>query len=562
MKEERMNGLHTAIRIGSLICGLYVGHGVLAAEWPPDIGNTLAEPKPSARHSDPDGYVDTAHEALRTSDGARFHVSSVQISGSTAFTDLELLPLVNDVAGQDVTLADLEAAAARITQFYRANGFPVARAYVPAQRIERGNLQFAVMEGHYGALDVHNDSQLSDAFVRGTLRAVNPDDLIETASLDRQVLLLQDLAGASVTARLTPGDRLGTSDLVVNIDGAPPFSGTFETDNFGNRYTGELRAGGSVAATNLAGRGDVLSVRGLVSEDSGLWYGRASYLIPVTTGGLRAGGAVSRTHYSLGDRFSSLDADGEANIFSMMMQYPLLRSMRANLEVRAALNYFDLNDEIQATDTSDPRSVSSMTLTLTGDLDDGLFGGGWNAAALTIGSGSLQIDDDVATAIDRATVRAEGDFEVLAYSLMRRQHITDTVQLYVSVLGQYASRNLDPSQKFVLGGPNAVRAYGQGVGIGDQGVLGTAELRYQLPSGQWFSAPTAFAFIDSGTIDVNHDPFLSGDNSVDLSGAGVGLHFDMAFGITVRGSIAWPIGSSSGIDSSGSQGWLQVIKTL
>jgi hypothetical protein len=89
------------------------------------------------------------------------------------------------------------------------------------------------------------------------------------------------LAGIATTATLAPGATVGTSNLLVAIAPSHTYSATLEADNFGNRYTGEGRFGGSFAAANLAGRGDLFSVRGLVSQDTGIWYGRAGYQIPV-----------------------------------------------------------------------------------------------------------------------------------------------------------------------------------------------------------------------------------------------------------------------------------------
>ena len=105
--------------------------------------------------------------------------------------------------------------------------------------------------------------------------------------------------------------------------------------------------------------------------------------------------------------------------------------------------------------------------------------------------------------------------------------------------GQYASKNLDSSQKFVLGGPNAVRAYDQGVGVGDEGLLGTAELRYSLPAYRWLTHPQVFAFFDGGSVRVNTDRFLPTQNHIELYGAGVGVNVDIAYGFALRGSVAW-----------------------
>jgi hemolysin activation/secretion protein len=90
--------------------------------------------------------------------------------------------------------------------------------------------------------------------------------VIEQPRLERDLLLLKDLAGVASAATLKAGEQVGTSDLVVEITPTRTFTGTLEADNYGNTYTGRVRAGGSVAAANLAGRGDLLSIRGLVDN--------------------------------------------------------------------------------------------------------------------------------------------------------------------------------------------------------------------------------------------------------------------------------------------------------
>ncbi len=557
------------VRIACLLTVLLSGASLNAQERPPDIGTTLREieqqrpaaPAPSRAALRVDA---TARPALEAGPGVTFALSSVRISGNTAFEDVELLPMVDGLAGRRVSLADLRAAAARITAYYREHGYPVARAYVPAQRIDAGGVEIAVLEGRYGALQVRNDSRLADSVLRNSLRAVSPDAVIQTTPLDRELLLLNDLAGVSVAATLTPGAQVGTSDLAVDVQRTPTLSGTLEADNFGNQYTGEWRAGGSVAAANLAGRGDLLSVRGLISQDTGLWYGRAAYEIPVTRGGLRLGGALSHTYYTLGEQFDSLDADGSADIYTLFTQYPLIRSPRGRLDAQLAFNRFDLDDQIDAIDAHNPRELQSGTISVSGNMQDDLLGGAVNAASLALGRGDLQVNDAAAAQIDSATAQTEGGFTTLLYSALRLQRISDAVQLYVAMQGQAASQNLDSSQKFVLGGPQGVRAYDQGTGVGDEGILGSVELRYTLPSYAWFGRPQLVAFFDAGRVRVNVDPYLAADNHIDLYGAGVGFNTDVARRIKLRAGVAWRVGDEPDqVDSSSSsQAWVQVATSF
>jgi hemolysin activation/secretion protein len=547
---------------------LALGSGAaLAQVIPPDIGTTIREieqKRPQApQQKSPSLQVDQPpRPAAQAPAGVTFAVKRLRITGASVFPESKLLPLVKEYEGRDVSLADLEQAAAQVSKFYRQNGFPVARAYIPAQEIKDGVVEIAVLEGRYGKLDLRNSSRLSDSLARSTLSAASSGAVIEQSRLERDLLLLKDLAGVASAATLKPGEQVGTSDLVVDITPTRTFTGTLEADNYGNTYTGRVRLGGSVAAANLAGRGDLLSVRGLVTEDTGLWYGRAGYQIPVTGSGLSVGGAYSHTYYALGQQFTPLDANGDANISTLFAAYPVIRSTRGNLTAQASFNYFALDDVVNATSTVNPRWIRSGAFSLTGDLHDDVLGGGINAASVAFANGYLQFQNQTAYQIDQATSQTAGSFDTLVYSALRLQRVTDTLQLYVAVQGQFASKNLDSSQKFVLGGPNAVRAYPQGEGVGDDGLLGTTELRYSLPPWGWLAQPQVFAFFDGGTVRINQDPFLPTQNRISMYGAGVGFNVLTVGGFAVRGSVAWRIGSEPvpGVTNPSAQGWIQVVK--
>lgn len=254
---------------GAMVLALTCG-SALAQVVPPDIGTTIREIEqrrpevPQERR--PSLQVDQpARPALQTAPDARFPVREFHITGATAFPPAELLPLVREFEGRELGLADLEQAASRITNFYRERGYLVARAYVPAQEIRDGQVEIAVLEGRFSQLELRNTSRLSDDLARDTLSQAASGAVIQQAPLERDLLLLKDLAGVASAATLKPGAEVGTSDLVVDITPTRTFTGTLEGDNYGNRYTGSLRLGGSVAAANLAGRGDLLSIRGLVT---------------------------------------------------------------------------------------------------------------------------------------------------------------------------------------------------------------------------------------------------------------------------------------------------------
>src|SRR5690606_27734651 len=88
--------------------------------------------------------------------------------------------------GRELTFAELEEAAERITRFYRDHGFMLAQAFIPEQKIADDRVvEIAVLEGHYGEVILHNASRLRDAAARSVWHPVAPGALIRSRPLER-----------------------------------------------------------------------------------------------------------------------------------------------------------------------------------------------------------------------------------------------------------------------------------------------------------------------------------------------------------------------------------------
>lgn len=465
---------------------------------------------------------------------AKALITSIAITGNQEIPTSELLPLVEPLIGSEQTLAQINAAARRITAYYRTKGFAVARALVPAQDITAGAVSITVIEGRVSTSRVTNTSRLPDALVGSYIGDVKPGDVVRSNQIDRGILLLQDTPGvASSRATLQPGASVGTSELLIEVTPASMLSGSATLDNYGNRYTGEYRLGANLAVASPLGRGDQLSFSALTAG-SGLSFARLAYQMPMGADGLRVGAAYFDTRYKLGREFAALDAQGSAKSTSVFAAYPFIRSPLRNLSGTASYEAKRLNDRINSTDTTTDRKVSVTSLGLASNLQDGWLGGGISTAELTLVMGNLDIASAGALAIDAVSAKTNGSYRKVAYGLSRLQRFTDTTQLSLSLNGQQASKNLDSSEKFSLGGPSGVRAYPTGEAIGDEGLKGTVELRHSYNANLQVTA-----FYDFGSVRVNKTPFgPTASNSRNLAGAGFGVNaaFDK---VQVKAALAW-----------------------
>lgn len=560
------------MRTGGLIRGLLIPAALAAtsagAQQLPGIGDALRDaektrPEPPPQ-TQPRIDVDRPVRPALTGDTVSFRVERIRLSGVTALPEADLIALLRPYVGRDVTLGELNEAAAAITRLYRDRGFPVARAYVPAQEIRDGVVELAVLEGRYGKVTVGVDAPFSRDMANKAVQNLRPSEVISEGALDRSLLLLDDLGGIEARGTLKPGEGLGTADLAVEVTETQHLGGTISADNYGNTVTGQYRLGGSFYAENLAGRGDTLAGRALVSQGADLAYGQIAYNLPVNADGLQAGAIGTYTNYTLGEALSALGATGYAGIATAYLRYAFIRSRRGSLYAQVAFDAKNLEDKIGTAGTFNPRKEALATLTVFGDAPDAGPDGGITSGSLAIGAGRLNIENSAALAIDQATTQSEGGFFKLNYSLVRLQNVTRGLQLYGAVSGQLANKNLDPVEKFSLGGPLGVRAYPTGEAPGDEGILGTLEARYVVPIRALPAVTQAVAFIDSGHVQINKSPFAPVPNSRTLTGAGIGLNVFARDGLQLRASYAWALGDekATGDNDRSAQGWVQVIKAF
>ena len=180
---------------------------------------------------------------------------------------------------------------------------------------------------------------------------------------------------------------------------------------------------------------------------------------------------------------------------------------------------------------------------MVGDFRDGLFGGGLNSYSFTVTEGDVEIRGDTVPEL-----RTAGRFHKRNFEFRRLQKITDNATLLLSLTGQMASKNLTSAEKFSLGGPQGVRAYPVGEGLGDTGYLFQGELRYLLPGIKVENYDvTVLGFYDQGWVRLCENyvqaqcavPVALNANNRHLTGYGIGASIGKDSDFIFRINAAW-----------------------
>jgi len=534
-----------------------------AAEVVPGAGSILQQIQPvnpPAPSSNGTGLLIEEGGRTNLPPSAPFLVKSIQLSGNTLFDTAALHALVADAEGKNLTLSQLGDVAARLTDYYQSHGYPLARAIVPAQTIQAGAVRIQIIEARYGKIQLDNHSRVTDSLIGATLSPLQGGQAVAQLPLDRALLLLSDIPGVAISGTLKPGDAVGTSDLQVDANATPAVTGYVALDNYGNRYTGRARLAGTVDFIDPLHHGDVFSLTAL-SSGSGLNYGGVSYESLLDGRGTRLGASYTALHYKLGDTLDALDGHGTAQVESLWLKGPFMRSRDINVYGQIQYDHKRLDDHIDTASIRTDRHLDNLTASLAGDLHDSVLSGSistWNVGWTV---GRVDFDDDTARQVDAATANAQGSFSKWTANFFRLQSLSARDVLYLTLSGQWANGNLDPAEKMVAGGPYTVRAYDIGAESGDTGILGSAEFRHELV--QVKSGPLqAVAFFDAERVTINHTAWIAGTNGVTLRGAGLGLKWAGIDQWRGRIYVAAPIGRTPELIGTNNSvhAWLEIGK--
>lgn len=554
----------------AVLAACAAGAAPALAQIRPDAG-TLLEPgalPPLPPRGNPALELRQAPANLPAAGTARITPAAFSFTGNTVFSSELLAALLASRLRQPTDMAGLTEAANSISAYYRQKGYLLTQAYLPEQAFpaEGGTVTIAILEARVGRVTVRVEGAgISQAFAEGLVAGqLKPGDAVTEYALDKPVLLLRDLAGYEAAATVQPGARPGQADVLVTVQAkGPRVDGSVSVDNHGARTAGAARAVLNTNLNNLLGRGDVLALSAQRSDQAGSTLYRLGYTVPVGASGTRLGLSLARLDYALGKQFEALGASGSADIAGISLSQPLLRGRGANLYGFVSAEHKKLVDETRTPALKSERDIQALRLGLAGNfVDDAAGGSGLNSYAVNLTLGRLTLNAaDQALDDGLGGLRTAGGFSKLNLEFQRSQFFDAPYSFHVAAQAQLASKNLSSAEKMVLGGPNGVRGYPVGEGVGDAGVLLNLESRYQFPQAPWGEPLTLLAFYDFGRVRFNQNgATVPGNaNTLSLGSFGVGATLGRPGKFLVKSYLAWrttPAQPSTGDPDRAPRAWL------
>jgi hemolysin activation/secretion protein len=471
----------------------------------------------------------------------KVQVNRFQMSGkSDLLTESEFRSVVDRFEGRPLAVEEMQQVAQALTDLLKSKGYFLARVLLPVQEVKDGEVRLELLPGSIGKITVEGNQAYSSEFIQDTVEsALGPGRVVTEEDLQRKLLLLNDNTDLFVTALFQPGTEKGQADLTLAVEDSTPIHGGLGYDNFGTQFTDIHRVSPHLSLGNVFSDGDTLAARYLLGlPDNRANFLQANYSTLVDLDGSRLSLSYANGASTLGQDLQVLDIRGRANIYALTYSHPLQRTQTQRQDLTVGYSYKQFDNSLLGLATGQDR-YHSLRLGYSGDFSD-LDGRTLLGAALTQGLGGSTLN----SSLGRLGVNA--GFTKLNLDVARIQNIDTPFFLVLRASGQWTPAPIFAAEQFALGGVDSVRGFNQAQFLGDVGYSLSAEARW-VPWEERRDVQFA-AFIDHGYASVLQ-PQPGQLASQSLTGAGLGVRFNVGPAAQLRLDVGWPL--SPGVNLSG-----------
>jgi hemolysin activation/secretion protein len=484
----------------------------------------------------------------RAVDAIRFNLRDIRIVGAVSLPPEQFRPLYERLLGRTVTLGDIYDVAGAIEAAYRSAGYLLVRAYVPPQHVKDGVFTIRVVEGYVASTWVKGGGDHERAQVRAYLEPLLHERPLRLATIERALLLANDIPGVSATGVLRPAPQAqGASELVVTIV-QPQLSGGLAVDNRGSRFSGIWTVTGTAAVNSLFGN-DQLSAAVSVSPHALEQVAeQLRYQTLIGTDGLLGSMLFAATHGQPGSTLGQLDVRTNSWAIGPQLSYPLIRSRASTLMIDAGFTVQQATINLLGT----PISHDQWRV-----FDVGL---GYNAVD-SIG-GNLKTVLDLAQGLPIFGATPNNSPNISDGGTTNFTKLTGTLQYLVPVIqpvsfafaakGQYSFKPLIEGEQILFGGTEIGRGYDPGAITGDSGIGASAELRYDTRMPQYaIEQLQPYVFFDTAKTWFRNRPAALGPSlgNYGIASVGAGLRFWFPYNIYADVELAQTLDAVPGSDN-------------
>lgn len=432
-------------------------------------------------------------------DEVSFQIDRVEFEGLHLLTHAQALQPFTTLLGQKTHLSALREAAQALEDIYRSKGYFLVRVFIPPQQLTAGTFKVRVVEGYVDQIYVEGPNEEINELVKRYTKHLGHIQPLDLSSLERVLLLINDIPGIACVAVLRPGATLGASEMFLNVE-LQSNAHNISANNSASRVSGP----GSLTYSGVFQQpfgsvgqiGVTLTAAGVTPTGlSALRSSTLRYTQALGEQGLLGSMNLTLSKSLPSDYLQSLELVSQSVALSPKLRYPLQRGRSSSVFVESGLT-------LSKSETTIASELLTMDQTAVADASLSWVLNGWGMGTQTLTAGmaqGLSAFGAMGQGDSRASVSGfEPHFLKYTWNFNRIQTLPAAMSLRVMAMGQSTQDKLLSGEQISFGASTIGRAFTPALIAGDKGLGALLELRRDLMNepGSHFSGTQIYASAD------------------------------------------------------------------
>jgi hemolysin activation/secretion protein len=469
-----------------------------------------------------------------------------EVAGNQAVPLSDIVPILEPLAGRELTVAQLVQEVNKITELYQARGYALSFALLQSQDFSQGYVRVTVVEGYVSALRVEGDVGNAGARLQSLAEPIVQERPLTRKTFERQLNLMRQVPGVTFTPKLDLPKRAdGATEFVLEAD-RQRFGLTAGVSDMGTGMQGIV----GITANSLTPLGEQTRLTASIPMESGdVSYFAGKMTIPVSNKGVAV--ELDGYHYEAEPGDALLESQGWTrkvvnSKIGAGLSYPFIlenqRMLKGTLSVYAAETNDQYHRELDNAwllqkaklrvaraelKYRDSGPIQSREITLA--VNKGVDGMG---ASKSVTSNYATFDEP----------NYDLDFTRVMLDAKQTFKLPKGFGVTLSATGQYSPDILPNMEQVSFGAWRYGLGYEQGELAGDKGYGVSLELNRRIATGwKYLAAIQPYVMVDHARAWYN-DSGLKSYNDRKLASAALGVRVTDDRNYVFDFNVAKPIG--------------------
>ena len=444
---------------------------------------------------------------------------------------------------------------------YTSKGYSAVQVILPEQQIDKGEVEFEVVEAKIGKIVIEGNKYFDEANVRASVPRVQQGQSPNILHISDNLRLANENPAKQTTVLLRSGAEEGQVDAVVRVADERPNKLSVTLDNTGTQQTGNFRVGVGYQNSNLWNRDHVLNAQYVTAPNDddrtnrlGLYPSKhvfilgGQYRIPLYRYGDTLELSAGYSNVNSGVVANLFNISGSGSIFGVRYNQNLDKIGDLEHKLSYGLDWRAYQSTVRQIGVAGAGLVPDVTvhpisLTYAGTYRKSESDTNFSLSAAQnlpggndAGTGAFQGDTFVVPVRPAARAGANPRYFTTRWSFNHNRALPRDWQFRWGMSGQLTRDTLISGEQFGIGGADSVRGFLEREIINDNGYRGTLEF-YTPDFGSIVPVAgvrmRALAFYDWGAVKRIRPTVLE-QHGQHVSSAGLGLRFSRGTNLSVR----------------------------